>query len=130
MTRNAYDCPTLDACDTAAGCLGSCDRAPAMATVADIDAMQAAAYADGRKDQIEEFAILLPGAYYMDPPDGGSVEVLEQFRRMARDAARYRWLRGSGHAELYVWAPGADPCKGIVDEGLDAAVDAALQEQA
>jgi anti-sigma factor ChrR (cupin superfamily) len=38
-------------------------------------------------------AALLPGPYYMDPPDGGSVTVIEQLRRMAADAARYRWLR-------------------------------------
>ena len=33
---------------------------------------------------------LLPGTYYMDPPDGGSVTLLEQLRRMAKDAERYR----------------------------------------
>jgi anti-sigma factor ChrR (cupin superfamily) len=38
-------------------------------------------------------AALLPEPYYMDPPDGGSVTVIEQLRRMAADAARYRWLR-------------------------------------
>ncbi|MCC7082555.1 MAG: hypothetical protein IT530_17960, partial [Burkholderiales bacterium] len=50
----------------------------------------------------------LPGVYYMDPPDGGDVPVLEQLRRMANDAARYRLLRrkfaiisdGEGHAEF------------------------------
>jgi len=36
---------------------------------------------------------LLPGTYYMDPPDGGDVTLIEQIRRMAQDAARYRWLR-------------------------------------
>jgi hypothetical protein len=36
----------------------------------------------------------LPGVYYMDPPDGGSAPLGEQVRRMAVDAARYRWLRG------------------------------------
>lgn len=34
----------------------------------------------------------LPGPYYMDPPDGGDVPLAEQVSRMARDAARYRWL--------------------------------------
>ena len=38
-------------------------------------------------------ADLLPGVVYMDPPDGGSVTLREQFERMAKDAARYRWLR-------------------------------------
>jgi hypothetical protein len=32
----------------------------------------------------------LPGTYYMDPPDGGSVMPEEQMRRMADDAKRYR----------------------------------------
>ncbi|AMM23204.1 hypothetical protein [Variovorax sp. PAMC 28711] len=36
---------------------------------------------------------VLPGVYYMDPPDGGSVTPLEQVQRMAKDAARYRWLK-------------------------------------
>jgi hypothetical protein len=40
-----------------------------------------------KEDQI---SALLPGSYYMDPPDGGDVSVIEQLRRMARDAARYR----------------------------------------
>ena len=31
-------------------------------------------------------AAVLPGAYYMDPPDGGDVPVSEQLRRMAKDA--------------------------------------------
>lgn len=39
-----------------------------------------------------ELAALLPGTHYMDPPDGGSVTLLEQVQRMAEDAARYRWL--------------------------------------
>ena len=35
---------------------------------------------------------LLPGPYYMDPPDGGDVPVLEQLRRMSQDAAKWRAL--------------------------------------
>lgn len=38
----------------------------------------------------DELSALLPGVYCMDPPDGGSVTVLEQVRRMAEDAARWR----------------------------------------
>lgn len=38
----------------------------------------------------KKFAALLPDSHYMDPPDGGSVEVLEQFRRMAEDAKKWR----------------------------------------
>jgi hypothetical protein len=48
------------------------------------------AYAEGRADQTDEFAELLPGTYYMDPPDGGNVSVLEQFRRMSHDASMWR----------------------------------------
>lgn len=44
--------------------------------------------------QESELVALLPGPYYMDLPDGGSVSVMEQLRRMAEDAARYAWLRG------------------------------------
>lgn len=40
----------------------------------------------------EKLCALLPGTYYMDPPDGGSVTVLGQVERMAKDAARYQWL--------------------------------------
>jgi hypothetical protein len=37
-----------------------------------------------------DLVALLPGSYYMDPPDGGDVSLIEQLRRMAEDAARYR----------------------------------------
>lgn len=50
------------------------------------------AYADGRDDEQQELASVLPGVTYMDPPDGGSPTVLEQLRRMAKDAARWRML--------------------------------------
>ena len=100
-----------------------------------IDAAQTDAYAEGRSDQIGEFAGLLPGPYYMDPPDGGDVKVLEQFRRMARDAARYRKWRGahlaglSGAAQfcgsgivdlLHALGEAAEPAQ--MDEALDAAI--------
>jgi hypothetical protein len=48
----------------------------------------------------EDAARLLPGPYYMDPPDGGDVPLLTQLQRMAKDAARYRWLR-EGHPGTY-----------------------------
>ena len=47
---------------------------------------------DARLQVESEFAALLPGVVYMDEPDGGSPTVQEQIKRMARDAARYRWL--------------------------------------
>lgn len=39
---------------------------------------------------IEKLATLLPGPYYMDPPDGGNTPIFEQLRRMSEDAAKYR----------------------------------------
>lgn len=41
-------------------------------------------------DVIREITAALPGAHYMDPPDGGDVSVPEQVRRMAKDAERWR----------------------------------------
>ena len=41
----------------------------------------------------DAIAALLPGVYYMDPPDGGDVPLVEQSRRMAADAARYLWIK-------------------------------------
>ena len=61
---------------------------------------------------------LLPGVYYMDPPDGGNVDLLEQWNRMAKDALRYRWLRRN---PTYLgWEHDCPP------EFIDANVDAAL----
>lgn len=50
----------------------------------------------------DDLAKLLPYGYYMDPPDGGSPTVLEQIARMAKDAARYRWLRTHGLQRAWV----------------------------
>lgn len=48
-------------------------------------------------ERLREFersvALTLPGAYYMDPPDGGDVSLLKQLQRSSIDAARYRLLR-------------------------------------
>lgn len=38
----------------------------------------------------EALCSILPGPYYMDPPDGGDVSPLEQCQRMAEDAAKFR----------------------------------------
>lgn len=70
------------------------------------------AYAEGRSDEREaidqELIAILGGSWYMDPPDGGDVPLLEQLRRMAEDARlgreeRYRvaranttWIRCEG----------------------------------
>lgn len=39
---------------------------------------------------------LLPGTYYVDEPDGGAPTLLEQLRRMAQDAARWRAVAAAG----------------------------------
>ena len=49
--------------------------------------------ADAARDA--ELAALLPGTHYMDEPDGGSASVLEQVKRMAEDAARWRFSAAS-----------------------------------
>lgn len=90
------------------------------ARAVEIDQYRQEAYGEGRKDQTDEFAELLPGPYYMDPPDGGSVTVLEQFRRMAEDAARYRMLRRGQHFSV-IDGVGGD----LRADDLDAAIDAA-----
>lgn len=58
------------------------------------------AYAEGRRDEAQELASVLPGSYYMDPPDGGGVTLLEQLQRMAKDAELGRRTRE--HAEAAV----------------------------
>ncbi|UPG11114.1 hypothetical protein L0026_21705 [Pseudomonas aeruginosa] len=83
------------------------------------------------KTEYDECASTIPGVYYMDPPDGGDVSVPEQLRRMARDAARYRWLRDSctrqwdvmyRDIEIVINGDGAEDC-----EDLDGIIDAALE---
>lgn len=55
-----------------------------------LDAIQHDAYAEGRRDEQQELSSVLPCSYYMDPPDGGNVTVLEQLQRMAEDARKWR----------------------------------------
>ena len=58
---------------------------------------------DARLQVESEFAALLPGVAYMDVPDGGSPTVQEQVKRMALDAARYRWLSSKrGFSKLQI----------------------------
>lgn len=40
--------------------------------------------------ELDAVASTLPGSYYMDPPDGGSVTIAEQVGRMAKDAEKWR----------------------------------------
>ena len=52
---------------------------------------------EAREADRRELLSLLPRPYYMDPPDGGDVSMIEQLRRMAKDAERYRkWVSYSG----------------------------------
>ncbi|HBP0869555.1 TPA: hypothetical protein L5R06_003953 [Pseudomonas aeruginosa] len=71
-----------------------------------------------------------PGTYYMDPPDGGNVSIPEQIRRMAKDAARYRWLRERDLETISrggVFA-GMTPENIVLNlEDLDAEIDAAIE---
>lgn len=74
---------------------------------------------------------VLPGVHYMDPPDGGDVTPLEQVQRMAKDAARYRWLRAfPNNLNHCVYGPtfSRDHGGGLLrrDDFLDAAIDAAM----
>ena len=69
--------------------------------------------------QRDQISALLPGPYYMDPPDSGSVTVLEQLQRMAKDAERYRKLRRSPLVDVRIIGTGMRS-----GERLDSAVDA------
>lgn len=79
---------------------------------------------------LKECASVLPGTYYMDPPDGGNVSIPEQIRRMAKDAARYRWLRERDletirQGGVFAWMTPENIVLNL--EHLDAAIDAALE---
>ena len=79
---------------------------------------------DELRTQLAAAQALLPGVYDMDPPDGGSVEMIVQLRRMADDAARYRWLRSiDSYSE---W----NRCGHYAEHALDAIIDAALSKDA
>ena len=64
--------------------------------------------AERERERLREFersaALTLPGVYYMDPPDGGDVSLVEQVRRMSQDAARYRWVRGDAPSYSERWS--------------------------
>ncbi|EML6314495.1 hypothetical protein ACOANU_29280 [Pseudomonas aeruginosa] len=85
--------------------------------------------------ELSQCAIALPGTYYMDPPDGGNVSIPEQIRRMAKDAARYRWLIASawyvgpdpeGDTEAVSWHDHNDTMHGVTT-AIDAAIEGAKQ---
>lgn len=62
------------------------------ATVKDSLSVDAALPAAVGEVTTDELSRLLPGTQYMDPPDGGSVTVLEQLQRMAHDAELWRFV--------------------------------------
>lgn len=77
---------------------------------------------------VSQLVELLPGTYYMDPPDGGDVSVMEQLRR---DARRYRWLRIS--AFEIAWNEWCSYSPGYAANGpeeLDSAIDNAMHNSA
>ncbi|HGM7654189.1 TPA: hypothetical protein ACKQDU_004526 [Pseudomonas aeruginosa] len=87
------------------------------------------------EEDLKECASALPGTYYMDPPDGGNVSIPEQIRRMAKDAARYRWLIASawyvgpdpeGDTEAVSWHDHNDTLHGVTT-AIDAAIEGAKQ---
>ncbi|HBP5168195.1 TPA: hypothetical protein L5674_002009 [Pseudomonas aeruginosa] len=82
------------------------------------------------ESEIDQCANALSGTYYMDPPDGGNVSIPEQIRRMAKDAARYRWLRERDLETISrggVFA-GMTPENIVLNlEDLDAEIDAAIE---
>jgi hypothetical protein len=104
------------------------------------DAEAALASLQARLEAAERaMTALLPGPYYMDPPDGGSVTVLEQLQRMALDAKRYRWLRDESKSTpepmrevcaVMFRAPFTDdPDVSLFGGDLDAAIDAATSQE-
>lgn len=83
-----------------------------------------------RLSEVEaEYVSLLPGVYYMDPPDGGAPTLLEQMQRMAQDAARYRWLRANQLDGLEIMEKFVgEQMEYVTDEELDAAIDQELRK--
>lgn len=87
---------------------------------------------DKARAERDALADVLPGYYYMDPPDGGNVPVLEQLRRMAKDAQRYLWLRGE-HKRVdpicaVIWKRNGDRngSEWVNTANIDAEIDAAM----
>lgn len=61
---------------------------------------------------------------YLDLPDGGSPTLAEQIARMAKDAARYRWLHDhtGKHQGPEVFIDGGYWLGNELDEQIDAAI--------
>lgn len=83
---------------------------------ADYRAMEAA-LAFIKRAHANELASLLPGPEYMDPPDGGDVDLLEQCRRMSEDAAKWRALSTQGEAVAEICYHDGRRYARLLDEG-------------
>ncbi|EPK5820824.1 hypothetical protein L4Z93_000920 [Pseudomonas aeruginosa] len=79
------------------------------------------------EEELSQCASALPGTYYMDPPDGGNVSIPEQIRRMAKNAARYRWLRGASHFDTPQHQAFCKAYGDALDYEIDAAIEGAKQ---
>jgi len=66
------------------------------------------AASDAGMPTLAQLTALLPGTYYLDPPDGGDVSLLEQLQRMAADAGRWRAFEAGAVPVGYAteWKPG------------------------
>lgn len=84
-TENKWEQAIKDAC-TVAGELGWDENDP-RGSIENLIQWHVDVALDPR---ISEIAALLPGVWYMDPPDGGDVPITEQVRRMAEDATKWR----------------------------------------
>lgn len=99
--RAALDDPALtDEGAASADTWWACYRVKLACTIPNVRALLARlderdAEVERLRGELDDCINVLPNtAYYLDPPDGGSVTIAEQLRRMGEDAARYRWLRG------------------------------------
>lgn len=75
---------------------------------------------------VDDLVRLLPGPYYMDPPDGGDVSLHEQLKRMAKDAERYRWLRSNAGFNEFLSYAGGGSYQIDQEFDLDDAIDDAI----
>lgn len=96
-----------------------------------VDRLEAA---ESESDSLKQaISTCLPCSYYMDPPDGGNVELTEQLARMAQDAARYRRIRNGPysdrHGDVYAMTFQPDGDQPIDGAELDSFVDAAMAQR-
>lgn len=77
--------------------------------------------------EMDQVAGCLPGAYYMDPPDGGNVSIPEQIRRMAEDAANHRKaIQLAGQIVAWHWPSTGAVCSAEAVERDRACTDNAV----